>query len=54
MNSHRCQPWFLWAITLAILVILAATQNWNGLIVAVIVSSGVWYAIVPTAHSRRQ
>lgn len=44
----------LWVITMAVLVGLALDANWNGLIVASILASLVWYAVVPKTHSRQQ
>lgn len=54
MNTHTCESWFLWALTLLVLVGLALTRQWDGLIIAVLVSSVLWYAIVPKPHSGRQ
>jgi len=53
MQSKTAQ-WILWAITMAIFAALALTRHFDALMVALVVSSVVWYVLVPRTASRRQ
>jgi hypothetical protein len=51
MKSKRAQ-WALWAITMLIFLDLAFTRHFDWLLVAILVSSLVWYMVVPHSTSR--
>jgi membrane protein implicated in regulation of membrane protease activity len=53
MKSKAAQ-WILWAITMVIFLALTLSGHFDWLIVAMIVSSLVWYTVVPRATSRQQ
>ena len=51
MRSKTAQ-WILWAITMAIFSALALSGHFDSLAVAIILSSLVWYGLVPRTTSR--
>ncbi len=51
MQSKTAQ-WILWAITMLVLLGLTLSRHFDALLVAIIVSSLVWYRVVPRASSR--
>lgn len=51
MKSKRAQ-WTLWAITMLVFLDLTFTGHFDWLIVAILVSSLVWYVVVPHSTSR--
>ena len=50
----KCETaqWILWAITMVIFLGLTLSGHFDGLIVAMIVASLVWYTVVPSITSR--
>ena len=50
MKSQTAQ-WILWAITMTIFLALSLTGHFDALLVAMIVSSLVWYTVVPRSTS---
>lgn len=53
MQSRSAQ-WILWAVTMAVFLGLAISRHFDALLIALIVSSLVWYVVVPRTASRRQ
>ena len=53
MQSKTAQ-WILWAITMAVFGALSLTRHFDALLVAMVISSVVWYVVVPRTASRRQ
>lgn len=51
MQSTTAQ-WMLWAITMIIFSVLTISRHYDVLLAALIVSSLVWYMVVPRASSR--
>ncbi|HUI83581.1 MAG TPA: hypothetical protein VL240_05120 [Candidatus Binatia bacterium] len=51
MKSTGAQ-WILWAITMVIFLGLTFTHHFDWLIVAMIISSLVWYTVVPRTTPR--
>ncbi|MGA2904570.1 MAG: hypothetical protein ABSD98_12105 [Candidatus Korobacteraceae bacterium] len=51
MKSKTAQ-WILWTITMSIFSVLTFSRHFDALLVAIIVSSLVWYRLVPRATSR--
>lgn len=51
MQSKTAQ-WILWAITMAIFAALSLTRHFDALLVAIMISSVVWYVVVPRTASR--
>ena len=51
MQSKSAQ-WILWAIMMTILSALAIGGHYDALLAALIISSLVWYAVVPRTASR--
>jgi hypothetical protein len=51
MKSKTAQ-WILWAITMIIFFVLTVSGHFDALIVAMIISSLVWYTVVPRTTSR--
>jgi len=51
MKSNTAQ-WALWAITMLLFLALTLTGHFDALLVALIVSSLVWYTVVPRRASR--
>jgi hypothetical protein len=51
MQSKTAQ-WILWAITMIIFSVLAVGRHFDALLVAIILSSLVWYTVVPRRASR--
>lgn len=51
MKSKTAQ-WILWAITMVIFLALTVSGHFDALIVAMIISSLVWYTVVPRTTSR--
>lgn len=44
--------WILWAVTMALFLWLTLSGHFDWLVVAMIVSSVVWYVVVPRPSSR--
>ena len=44
--------WTLWAVIMTIFLVLSLTRHFEALLVAIVVSSLVWYGMVPRAGSR--
>jgi len=51
MQSKTAQ-WILWAITMSIFAALTLTRHFDVLLVAMVISSLVWYVVVPRTASR--
>lgn len=51
MQSKTAQ-WILWAITMMVFSVLALTSHFDALLLAIVVSSLVWYTVVPRTSSR--
>ena len=51
MQSNTAQ-WILWAVTMIVLSVLTIGRHFDALLVALIVSSLVWYTVVPRASAR--
>jgi hypothetical protein len=48
----KVAQWILWTLTLVTFLWLTLNHRFDGLIVAVVVSSLVWYTVVPRTTSR--
>jgi hypothetical protein len=48
----KSAQWILWTVTMIIFLWLTLSGHFNWLIVAMIVSSLVWYTVVPRTISR--
>jgi hypothetical protein len=44
--------WILWAVTMSIFLWLTLTGHFDWLAIAIVVSSLVWYTVVPRTTSR--
>lgn len=51
MHTKTAQ-WILWAITMIVLLALTIGRHFIALLIALIVSSLVWYMVVPRTTSR--
>jgi hypothetical protein len=51
MKSKTAQ-WILWAVTMLLCLALTLTRHFDALLLALIVSSLVWYTVVPRTTSR--
>jgi len=51
MHTNTAQ-WVLWAITMIVFSALAISRHFDALLVALIISSLVWYVVVPHTASR--
>ncbi|HZP22068.1 MAG TPA: hypothetical protein VFB04_01400 [Terriglobales bacterium] len=50
--QRKPAQWILWAVTMLLLSTLALSGHFDGLLLAIIVSSIVWYTVVPRTTSR--
>jgi hypothetical protein len=50
--QNKIAQWILWAITMFIFSALALGRHYSALLLALIISSLVWYTLVPRAASR--
>lgn len=53
MKSKTAQ-WILWAVAMTIFTALTLSGLWNWLGVAITATAVIWYAVVPSSHSRQQ
>ena len=51
MKSKTAQ-WILWAITMVVFLALTLSSHFDALMVALVVASLVWFAVVPRTASR--
>ena len=50
--QNKTAQWILWAITMMILLALTLSGRFDWLAVAIVLSSLVWYMVVPRTTSR--
>ena len=52
IRQSKIAQWILWAVTMVLFSVLALTEHFDALLVAMIVSLLVWYMVVPRPASR--
>jgi hypothetical protein len=48
----KTSQWILWAITMALFLVLSLTGHFDWLAIAIVASFLVWYTVVPRTTSR--
>ena len=50
--KNKTVQWVLWAVTMLLFLGLTLTRHFDALLVAILISSLVWYGVLPRAASR--